>query len=501
MSHFDHDGSGRLDVQEVNATITLFNSLDHSEHINGGKCKVPLGDQPPMQLCTAGHDGKIAKEELARVMKAFAEGPLATTVPHVIHIFQELCEIEWVFVMWAGSKSGTLTTQEVSGVLGYFNKWCTNRHDPTLDGLMTMTHYNVQQYGSEINFASFARWIWGELSCLEEAFSEPFELTLGKLSECAEQYKTGSEPQDYNRRSKSKERCPWSGTLLPPRTIAAWLANFKKDAKGRFDVEEINTAISLFNSLDHLEHLFFLYPHGDGGQLEELMTRRASFVEGGQRKVALCSAGPDGKVGQDDIMAVLQAFCTNALGDSQRTALAHVIHVFQELNEIEWLFRMWAGDTQSNLDKTQVAFALKNFNKWALKRHTLDPASGAGEIMTMNICDVSIYGPDIDLKVFTRWVWEELSTMEEMFSEPFEVMLQIWTDCMQAAKVISCFREWDTAGLKTIDYNALITVLSDVIGDEIDPGVVQEVLDKSDLQRDGRVDYTTFVEAIMLRHL
>lgn len=339
-----------------------------------------------------------------------------------------------------------------------------------------MSYYDRSMYGgSELSFVAFTRWIWEELSVLEENFAEPFEVTLGKLSECVETAKNGADQVSYIQRAK--ERCPWSGTLLPPRTLGAFLAHYTKDANGFYNKDDINSAIDIFNGLDNLEHLL-----GGNGK----------FDTDNPPKVSLCSAGQDGKVSQSDVEKVLREFADRYLSGS----LPQLVHSFQELQEIDWLFLTWSGNNEGSLKLAAVQMAVKNFNKWSMPRHDLDPRG----LMVMNNYDVLLYGHDITLASFTRWVFEELSTLEEIFQEPFEVMLQVLSDCMQASKVMSCFQSWDTVGANNIEYEALLTVVGELVGDDAAPSEIRKLLDKV-ASKDGVVDYRKFVEVVMLHHL
>jgi len=476
VSNLDYDGTGRFRVQEVNSAIQLFNSLDNLAHITGGSAELPDGDQKPqMELCVGGQDGKVDKMDLERVMDNFAKGPVKTTVLRLVHVFQELCEIEWLFLLWAGSKGATLTHDDTVGPLKAFNKWSMQRHDPQVEGYMMISYYDTMFYGGTISFASFTRWIWENLCVLEEQFNEPFELTLGKLSECVESIKNGGE--QVAELQRVKERCPWSGTLLPPRTLGAFLSNYSSDDTGRFNAEDLNAAITVFNGLDNLDHLL-------GG--------KGTFAPDQQPKVLALTVGQDGKVGQSDIQEVFQEYADRVLGGK----LPQLIHAFQELQQIEWLYVTWSGDKQTALMPPEVQTVVKSFNKWSLRRHETDPRG----LMALNNYDVTMYGHEITLNSFTRWAFEELCAMEEIFNEPFEVMLQVLGDCMQASKVMSCFQTWDTIGSNNIAYEAILKVLAELSGDNVRTEEIQAILEKAG-RKDGVVDYRTFVETVMLNHL
>ena len=47
--------------------------------------------------------------------------------------------------------------------------------------------------------------------------------------------------------------------------------------------------------------------------------------------------------------------------------LAHVVHIFQELQEIEWVFKNLAGEAPV-VSLPAVTYAVKHFNRWAAKR-------------------------------------------------------------------------------------------------------------------------------------
>lgn len=462
--------TNKLDADAVNTSISLFNSLDSLEHISGGNIRSTNGESPKLQECESNPDGSVSKRHIVRAMETFTSQS-GVSLGHVIHTLQELQEIQWVFAMWAGSKLSKLDPEELQSVLKRFNKWSIGRHEVSTGGVMAMNAFEFGKYGRDIDLRAFTRWVWEELSVLEKQFGEPFELTLGKLSELI-QVNIGV-PEKKN---KTVERCPWSGNQLPPRTISAMLRHYTKDALGRYGAEEINSAISIFNSLDCMKHLAGSAANPGSQEIPKMQT---------------CVPGPDGRVTENEI--------TNALNDFVKSAavkLAHVVHIFQEIQEIEWVFNNLAGES-SAVKLSVVTSALKHFNKWAAGRHS----SSAKGMMVLSQYDVYAYGSELNLSTFSRWLWEELSALEETFGEPFEMTLQYFDECAQHATVMHCFRSWDTVGKKTIDSKVMLSILVRLFEQEVDvvdTRQLQSLIEAVESREDGTIDYADFIESVML---
>uniref|UniRef100_A0A7R9ZVC0 EF-hand domain-containing protein n=1 Tax=Pyrodinium bahamense TaxID=73915 RepID=A0A7R9ZVC0_9DINO len=168
---------------------------------------------------------------------------------------------------------------------------------------------------------------------------------------------------------------------------------FDVEGTGRLDSVQVAEAIDLFNGLDKREPL---------KPIDEDDTLQKPRV------------GKDGKVGRKAVGALLTLYSE---GPPTRP-MDQVVQVFQEMHSIKQFFLEWeASDMKLTPDAVNTVVSL--FNKWADRAH---PGNERGR-MRMQFYDPQQYRPEIVLASFTNYLWQELKSMEELFTQPFESTL------------------------------------------------------------------------------
>lgn len=171
LGSFDPDGSGRLDAAEVNSAISCFNSVDKRDRLGGE------GAGGQMQQCPSGEDGKVSRAAVRGLFELFKEGPPARELGKVLQVFQELQEIKESFLRWSGGKPA-LDAQDVHTACIVFNKWSDHTCPGNEKGRMLMNYYDPSIFGADVDLPAFSKWLWQELSVLEETFQQKFQTML-----------------------------------------------------------------------------------------------------------------------------------------------------------------------------------------------------------------------------------------------------------------------------------------------------------------------------------
>jgi len=155
------------------------------------------------------------------------------------------------------------------------------------------------------------------------------------------------------------------------------------------------------------------------------------FVDETLKPYGVIASAPDNTMTREGFRNRMMASTPALGGEPQQSRL---IALAREFSVIQRVFTTWAGSRDNTIDCRKTFMALSFWNKQADRDgRKLSQTSGA---QTISYYDKSFYGWQFNANACTRWIWDELRSLEEEFGANSAADLQVILEFAKIGRVV-----------------------------------------------------------------